>query len=151
MFPVQYFWENVIIVYTNAFRYNSSSKEKIEKRRGTFEKNIREKEEFSAFRNFMLEKNINLPYKLPEIFVNSEKNLNDIDNPTKKEYEKLLNIIKPLPEMFVEIKNKDRKELIGEGSLIPQIRTFRKIQFKPKYGSIIESENFYLKNPTVLI
>lgn len=145
MFPVKYFWENVIIVYTNASSNNRSGREKIEKKRGTFEKDIKEKDEFKEFRQFMDEKNINYPYKMGEFFVDSQKYLEDIDNKTKSVYEDLLKKIKELPKMFEEIKHLDRDELSGENTLIPQIKTFRKIVFKPRYGNIIESKEFLFK------
>lgn len=146
MFPVRYFWQHVIIVYTRAKRYDDDCVEEIESRRGIFEKSIREKKEFEELRQFMNDKNIAYPNKLPEFFVDSKKNLKNIDNDTKKEYENLLITIKGFPNMFKEIKKVDRDVLVGEtSSSIPHVKTYRKIIFKPNYGNIIELNEFLLK------
>ena len=146
MFPVKYFWEHVIIVYTRAKRNDDDELQEIESRRGIFEKSIREKKEFEEFRQFMNDKNITYPNKLPEFFVDSKKNLKKIDKDTKKEYENLLITIKGFPKMFKEINKEDRDVLVGEtSSSIPQVKTYRKIIFKPNYGNIIELNEFLSK------
>ena len=111
MFPVKYFWEHVIIVYTRAKRNDDDELQEIESRRGIFEKSIREKKEFEEL-----------------------------------EYENLLITIKGFPKMFKEINKEDRDVLVGEtSSSIPQVKTYRKIIFKPNYGNIIELNEFLSK------
>lgn len=144
IFPAKYFWEHVIIVYTKSYRNKKSQKAKIENRKGRFTKDINEKDEYQSFRKFMEENNINFPNNIPEFFVDSDKELEEIDDDTKNEYRNLLEKVKGLSKMFKEITYSDR-EVVVEGNAIPQLRTLRKIVFYPRYGSPFYSDEFTTK------
>ena len=86
IFPIQYFWEHVLLVYRKNFQQVKAQqklKEKIEKSKGNFIRAIRFNEDFNDFRTFMHNNNINLLEHIEEYFVNFEEDLPDIDNDTK--------------------------------------------------------------------
>ena len=145
IFPVKYFWEHVIIVYTRSYRFNKTHKAKIENRKGIFVKDVNEKDEFKSFRKFMDDKNINYPNSVKEFFVNSERDLEDIDDDSKEQYKNILDKIKELPRMFRDITYSDREELVVVGKPVPQLRILRKLIFYPRYGNQITSSEFTLK------
>ena len=96
IFPIQYFWEHVLLVYSKVFSTSTSIKaqqklkEKIEKSKGDFVRTIRFNEDFNDFRIFMYNNNINLLEHI-EYFVNSEEDISDIDNDTKQQCNNILN------------------------------------------------------------
>ena len=96
IFPIQYFWEHVLLVYSKVFSTSTSIKaqqklkEKIEKSKGDFVRTKRFNEDFNDFRIFMYNNNINLLEHI-EYFVNSEEDISDIDNNTKQQCNNILN------------------------------------------------------------
>ena len=96
IFPIQYFWEHVLLVYSKVFSTSTSIKaqqklkEKIEKSKGDFVRTKRFNEDFNDFRIFMYNNNINLLEHI-EYFVNSEEDISDIDNDTKQQFNNILN------------------------------------------------------------
>ena len=96
IFPIQYFLEHVLLVYSKVFPTSTSikaqqkSKEKIEKSKGDFVRTIRFNEDFNDFKIFMYNNNINLLEHI-EYFVNSEEDISDIDNDTKQQFNNILN------------------------------------------------------------
>ena len=97
IFPIQYFWEHVLLVYSKVFPTSTSIKaqqklkEKIGKSKGDFVRTIRFNEDFNDFRIFMYNNNINLLEHIEEYFVNSEEDISDIDNNTKQQCNNILN------------------------------------------------------------
>ena len=90
IFPIQYFWEHVLLLYSKVFltstgiKAQQKLKEKIEKSKGDFVRAIRFNEDFNDFRISMYNNNINLFEHIEEYFVNSEEDISDIDNDTKQ-------------------------------------------------------------------
>ena len=96
IFPIQYFWEQVLLVSkifptSTSIKARQKLKEKIEKSKGDFVRAIRFNEDFNDFRTFMYNNNINLLQHIEEYFVNSEEDISDIDNDTKLQYNNILN------------------------------------------------------------
>ena len=97
IFPIQYFWEHVLLLYSKVFltstgiKAQQKLKEKIEKSKGDFVRAIRFNEDFNDFRISMYNNNINLLEHIEEYFVNSEEDISDIDNDTKLQYNNILN------------------------------------------------------------
>ena len=97
IFPIQYFLEHVLLVYSKVFPTSTSIKaqqklkEKIGKSKGDFVRTIRFNEDFNDFRTFMYNNNINLLQHIEEYFVNSEEDISDIDNNTKQQCNNILN------------------------------------------------------------
>ena len=100
IFPIQYFWEHVLLVYSNVYPKGTGKnapqklKEKVERTKGEFVRAIKNEQDFKDFRTFMHNNNINFPDHIEEYFVNSEKDISDIDDDTKDQYDEILDKIK---------------------------------------------------------
>ena len=142
IFPVQYFWEHVLIVYTRSYRYTDEFKEQIENARGEFLKTIKNHKDYTSFRNFMDNKGINIPEEIKEFFVDSNKKVNQIDSETKSEYREILKSIKNIPKMFKNILIEDKARKIDSGGVMKKIQTMRSITYIPRYGNSISLKEF---------
>ena len=145
IFPVQYFWEHVLIVYTKTASIDGDDiSEQIEDKKGDFVKTVNEDRAYESFRNFMKNNKINPPDEIPEFFVNSVKNISKIDYNTKKQYNEILKAIRCGKKMFQKIDFKDRLNLVTTGSKLNKIQTMRTILYVPRYGKNISLEEFNL-------
>ena len=151
IFPVQYFWEHVIIVYTHVYPKGISQKiinelkEKIVKKKGDFVRAISSHKDYKNFRTFMKKNNINIPNYIDEYFVNSQQDVSDIDDETKDQYNKILEKIKDGKLVFQKIDHVDRKTVVETGGRMNKIKTLRKIIYYPRIGSIISLDEFLIK------
>ena len=142
IFPLSYFWEHVIIIYTRAFRHKKSMREKIKNKKGEFIKSIRTQKDFQNLRDFMDKKNIVFPSSINEAFVDSEDNADDLDDETKTEYNNILNYIKKFPKMFKNILHSDREKVTETDGKMKKIQHLRKITYIPRHGENITLEEF---------
>lgn len=92
IFPLHYFWENVIVVYTKVYSGEDDEEigDIIEERRGKFIESLTKKKDFENFKKFMKDNKIKCPSSIYEYLVNSKKKLKNIDALTKSEYQKIL-------------------------------------------------------------
>ena len=142
IFPLSYFWDHVIIVYTRAYRGKKSYKQKIENKRGEFIKSIKTQNDFKDLRKFMDENNIIFPPSIKEAFVDSENNAEELDEETLTEYNNILENIKKFPKMFKNIIHSDREKVTETYGKMKKIQHLRKITYIPRYGQNISLEEF---------
>ena len=124
IFPIQYFWEHVLLVYSKIFPNGTSKnarqklKEKVERTKGEFVRAIKNEQDFKDFRTFMHNNNINFPDHIEEYFVNSEEDISDIEDDTKDQYKKILDKIKNGTPVFRKIEHYYREnKVITNGKL----------------------------------
>ena len=89
IFSVPNFWQHVLIVYTKSYRYNEECREEIKNAQGSFLRCLRGYG-CEELKNLMLKNNIKIPEHIPEFFVDSKLNLDDIDHNTRDEYKRIL-------------------------------------------------------------
>ena len=150
IFPIQYFWEHVLLVYSKVYPKGTGKnakknlKEKIEKTKGDFVKTIKHHKDFNDFRIFMHKNNINFPDHIEEYFVNSEEDISEIDEDTKDQYNEILKKIKSGTLVFRKIDHSDRKNTVITNGKLNKIQILRKITYYPRIGNAISLPEFVL-------
>jgi len=150
IFPIQYFWEHVLLVYSNVYPKDTGKnapqklKEKVERTKGEFVRAIKNEQDFKDFRTFMHNNNINFPDHIEEYFVNSEKDISDIDDDTKDQYDEILDKIKKGRPVFRKIEHYDRENKVITNGKLNKIQTLRKITYFPRIGDTISLPEFVL-------
>ena len=150
IFPIQYFWEHVLLVYSKVYpkgtgkKAKQKLKEKIEKTKCEFVRTIKNNKDFNDFRAFMYNNNINLPGCIEEYFVNSEEDISDIDDVTKDQYNKNLEKIKNGTLVFRKIEHSDKENKVETNGKLKKIQTLRKITYYPRIGNTISLPEFAL-------
>lgn len=150
IFPIQYFWEHVLLVYSNVFPKGTGKnapqklKEKVERTKGEFVRAIKKLDDFNDFRTFMYNNNINFPDHIEEYFVNSEEDISDINDDTKKQYKEILDKIKEGTLVFQKIEHYDRENKVITNGKLNKIQTLRKITYFPRIGKPISLPEFVL-------
>ena len=150
IFPIQYFWEHVLLVYSNVYPKGTGKnapqklKEKVKRTKGEFVRAIKNEQDFNDFRTFMHNNNINFPDHIEEYFVNSEKDISDIDDDTKDQYDEILDKIKEGRPVFRKIEHDDRENKVITNGKLNKIQTLRKITYFPRIGGTISLPEFVL-------
>lgn len=89
IFNIPDFWHHVLIVYTKSYKFDSESRDKIEYTKGKFLQSLKANDN-NELKNFMQKNNIKIPEYIPEFFVDSRLNLDDINIDTRTEYRNIL-------------------------------------------------------------
>ena len=115
------------------------------KKKGDSVRTISNNDDFKNYRTFMKNNNINIPNYIDEYFVNSQKDVSDIDDDIKDQYNNILEKIKDGKLVFRKIDHADRKTVVETGGCMNKIKTLRKIIYYPRIGSIISLNEFLFK------
>ena len=129
IFPTSNFWEHVLIIRTHSSRHKKFEKEK-KKIEGKLLEGIIKDHDLN---DYMEKNNINIPTKLKEFFVDSDDDLESIDDETKSEFQSIFEEISKIHPIYKEV-TEEIKEYIeekkdGELSFI-HIKTEKYIHFK---------------------
>ena len=93
-FPTKKFWEHVFIVRTHAEKNSRSFNQTKKKLEGEIVNSINNYDDFKDFKNFMIKKNIELPQKIDEYFVDNVKDEPDNFEYNEEEFNKIFEKIK---------------------------------------------------------
>ena len=128
-FPTKKFWEHVFIVRTHADRSARGFKRDLEKIKGEVVKSINNYDDFKDFKNFMINKNIDLPEKIDEFYVDNVKGESDNFEYNEEQFNKIFDKIRGTKPMFKNIKKVDVEKIQEAGVKFPIKQKFRKIIF----------------------
>ena len=140
-FPTKKFWEHVFIVRTHAEKNSRSFNQTKKKLKGEIVNSINNYDDFKDFKNFMIKKNIELPQKIDEYFVDNVKDEPDNFEYNEEEFNKIFEKIKSTKPMFKKIKKVD-SENIEENSPFTVKQKWRKIIFIDYEGNEINSSPY---------
>ena len=127
-FPTKKFWEHVFIVRTHAEKNSRSFNQTKKKLKGEIVNSINNYDDFKDFKNFMIKKNIELPQKIDEYFVDNVKDEPDNFEYNEEEFNKIFEKIKNTKPMFKKIKKVDSENIEENGPFTVK-QKWRKIIF----------------------
>ena len=137
-FPLKQFWDHVFIVRTHAFSRNfEKDKAKI---KDSIVKSLN-KDEFKNFKNFIIKKNIELPQRIVEFYVDNDNDDPDNFGNNEEEFNKIFDKIKNTRPMFKKITKLDRDNVCDTGNF-PVKQTWREIKFIDYEGNEIKLNPF---------
>ena len=140
-FPTKKFWEHVFIVRTHAEKNSRSFNQTKKKLKGEIVNSINNYDDFKDFKNFMIKKNIELPQKIDEYFVDNVKDEPDNFEYNEEEFNKIFEKIKSTKPMFKKIKKVDSENIEENGPFTVK-QKWRKIIFIDYEGNEINSGRY---------
>jgi GTPase Era involved in 16S rRNA processing len=140
-FPTKKFWEHVFIVRTHAEKNSRSFNQTKKKLKGEIVNSINNYDDFKDFKNFMIKKNIELPQKIDEYFVDNVKDEPDNFEYNEEEFNKIFEKIKNTKPMFKKIKKVDSENIEENGPFTVK-QKWRKIIFIDYEGNEINSSPY---------
>lgn len=123
-FPSKKFWEHVFIVRTHADTSSKKFKREKKKVEGKIVKSINE-QDFIDFKNFMTDRNIDLPTYIDEFYVNNDDQDADNYSNNEEEFDKIFQKIKKTPPMFKSVTKIEYDQIETEGHKFPVKPTWR--------------------------
>jgi len=143
IFPLQNFWEHVIIIRTHA-KKDEDFEDDLKEVQGSIVRCLNEPD-FKDFKKFMENKNIALPYSIQEFYVDcNNKKFERTLSKNKTEFDDICKAIKKCSPLFKEIKKKDYEEIEKTDSFEKK-RYKRQLTFVPYKGHQFTGEPFLLK------
>lgn len=144
IFPLQNFWDHVIIIRTHAKKDDDDFEDDVKEVKGSIVKCLNEPD-FKEFKKFMENKKIALPYSIQEFYVDcNNKKFERTLSKNKTEFDDLCRAIKNCSPLFKEIKKNDYEEVEKSGSF--EIKRYkRKLTFIPYEGNQFTGEPILLK------
>ena len=140
-FPTKKFWEHVFIVRTHAEKNSRSFNQTKKKLKGEIVNSINNYDDFKDFKNFMIKKNIELPQKIDEYFVDNIKDAPDNFEYNEEEFNKIFEKIKSTKPMFKKIKKVDSENIEENGPFTVK-QKWREIIFIDYEGNEINSGRY---------
>ena len=140
-FPTKKFWEHVFIVRTHAEKNSRSFNQTKKKLKGEIVNSINNYDDFKDFKNFMIKKNIELPQKIDEYFVDNVKDEPDNFEYNEEEFNKIFEKIKSTKPMFKKIKKVDSENIEENGPFTVK-QKWREIIFIDYEGNEINSGRY---------
>ena len=140
-FPTRKFWEHVFIVRTHADKNGRSFNQTKKKLKGEIVNSINNYDDFKDFKNFMIKKNIELPQKIDEYFVDNVKDEPDNFEYNEEEFNKIFEKIKNTKPMFKKIKKVDSENIEENGPFTVK-QKWRRIIFIDYEGNEINSGRY---------
>ena len=140
-FPTKKFWEHVFIVRTHAEKNSRSFNQTKKKLKGEIVNSINNYDDFKDFKNFMIKKNIELPQKIDEYFVDNVKDEPDNFEYNEEEFNKIFEKIKSTRPMFKKIKKVDSENIEENGPFTVK-QKWREIIFIDYEGNEINSGRY---------
>ena len=140
-FPTKKFWEHVFIVRTHAEKNSRSFNQTKKKLKGEIVNSINNYDDFKDFKNFMIKKNIELPQKIDEYFVDNVKDEPDNFEYNEEEFNKIFEKIKNTKPMFKKIKKVDSENIEENGPFTVK-QKWREIIFIDYEGNEINSGRY---------
>ena len=139
------FWDHVFIIRTHANIKDEDFEDDKNKIKDSIIKSI-EMEDFKDFKDFMISKQINIPTKIEEFYVDCRENKKErTQKNNKEEFDNIFNAIEGCHYMFKNIKVEDKEDVIDNNSVkYPIVRTTRFISYITHSDQII-NESFILK------
>lgn len=127
-FPSKKFWEHVFIVRTHADTSSKKFKREKKKVEGKIVKSINE-QDFIDFKNFMTDRNIDLPTYIDEFYVDNDDQDADNYSNNEEEFDKIFQKIKKTPPMFKSVTKIEYDQIETEGHKFPVKQTWRRIKY----------------------
>ena len=140
-FPTKKFWEHIFIVRTHAEKNSRSFNQTKKKLKGEIVNSINNYDDFKDFKNFMIKKNIELPQKIDEYFVDNVKDEPDNFEYNEEEFNKIFEKIKNTKPMFKKIKKVDSENIEENGPFTVK-QKWREIIFIDYEGNEINSGRY---------
>ena len=140
-FPTKKFWEHVFIVRTHAEKNSRSFNQTKKKLEGEIVNSINNYDDFKDFKNIMIKKNIELPQKIDEYFVDNVKDEPDNFEYNEEEFNKIFEKIKNTKPMFKKIKKVDSENIEENGPFTVK-QKWRRIIFIDYEGNEINSDRY---------
>ena len=140
-FPTKKFWEHIFIVRTHAEKNSRSFNQTKKKLKGEIVNSINNYDDFKDFKNFMIKKNIELPQKIDEYFVDNVKDEPDNFEYNEEEFNKIFEKIKSTKPMFKKIKKVDSENIEENGPFTVK-QKWREIIFIDYEGNEINSGRY---------
>lgn len=128
-FPTKTFWEHVFIVRTHADKSSRGFERGLKKLKGEIVKSINTYDDFKDFKNFIINKNIELPKEIDEYYVDNVKGVDDNFEYNEDQYKAIFKKIRENRQMFRSIKKVDSEKIQEEGVKFPIKQKFRRIIF----------------------
>ena len=127
-FPTKKFWEHIFLVRTHADTSSKKFKKEKEKVKGKIVESLNEKD-FIDFKNFIQSRNIELPKKIDEFYVDNDNEDSDNYKNNEDQFNEIFKKIKNTSPMFKNINKIDYKKVETSGHKFPVVQTWRKIQY----------------------
>ena len=140
-FPTKKFWEHIFIVRTHAEKNSRSFNQTKKKLEGVIVNSINNYDDFKDFKNFMIKKNIELPQKIDEYFVDNVKDEPDNFEYNEEEFNKIFEKIKSIKPMFKKIKKVDSENIEKNGPFTVK-QKWRRIIFIDYEGNEINDDRY---------
>lgn len=127
-FPSKKFWEHVFIVRTHADTSSKKFKREKKKVEGKIVESINE-QDFIDFKNFMTDRNIELPTYIDEFYVDNDDQDADNYSNNEEEFDKIFQKIKKTPPMFKSVTKIEYDQIETAGHTFPVKQTWRTIKY----------------------
>ena len=139
-FPSKKFWEHVFIVRTHADTSSKKFNKEKKKVEGKIVESINEPA-FIDFKNFITNRNIDLPTHIDEFYVDNDEDPDNFSN-NEEEFYKIFKKIKKTPLMFKSVTKVEYDKIETAGHIFPVKQTWRKIKYLGYDNSAIYTDPY---------